>query len=1014
MNVSAPFIKRPVMTTLVMLMIIVCGYLAFRRLPVTDLPAIEHPHIQISAGYLGASPEEVLYQVTVPLEKELAHVKGVQEMNSQSSMGHSSISLSFGLTKNMDEAIRDVQAALNRAEPHLPHDLNPRPAYHLQRESQEPIIYLILTSEGNSAQELREYADGYIIPKLSRLEGVAQVSAFGSKKSIWLRLNPELMALREVGFNEVMEAVAQQTHHIPLGSIQTDSKRLALEWPHSLLTAKELERLQVGKNKVRIGDIGEISDTSPQERTYRFVTRTKSAHALIVGIQKISDAHAVAISKEVRRVVAELKEELPSAFELNLWFDKAVWIEESLADVEWSLLFAFGLVVLVIYLSLGRLTESLITSAALPLSLLGTFGVMYAAGFSLDLLSLLALTLSVGFVVDDAIVVLENIVRRQEEGEEDRWQASLNGSKQISFTILSMTLSLVAVFIPLLFMQGINGRLFREFSLTLAAAILVSGFISLTLTPMLCSKFLTRHARSQSVPSVGRFLNFYGRTLKACFRFPKTVYAAALLCSAATFFLFNKLPVELIPSEDRGFFFTFIQLPSGMAPADVSERQKMLESILSADPAIESYLSLYFHDNLLFVTRLLSPAERPAQKEVIAGLKRSFDALAGIEAFIQPYQLLNLDLDLGSPGQYEMVVKGLNFEVLEEAGAVVEKAFLADPMITFAQNGLKQDTPILAFRFNEELMQHFGFQKKEIQNLLSNAFGQGIIGTIRKGVVEENIYMELFPEFQNRFDAPKWLYLTTAQGDLVPLKLLAEWEEKLSRPNFENRDQLPAGLVRFSLSEGVPPNLGLQRAEEIARQILPPGVTAELGRSAKTISTALSDTLFLLLISGLVMYLVLGILYESFIHPLTILSSLPFACFGGILTLLLFDEPISIFSAVGFLLLIGIVKKNGIMLVDYAIEMQKSGKTAAEAVYQASIVRFRPIMMTTLAAIMGAIPIAIGLGEGAEIRKGLGLVIIGGLLFSQLVTLYVTPILYLGFDKLLYFRFFKPHIQIES
>jgi len=1004
MNLSSPFIQRPVMTTFVMLTIVLAGWMAFLYLPVSDLPTIERPHISVKAGYVGASPETILNQVTIPLEKELTHVKGLHEMSSISSPGSTSISLSFDLSKNMDEAIRDVQSALNRATPHLPSDLLPRPAYHLQEGSQEPVMYLLLTSDYSNVGELQSYADAYIIPRLSRLEGVAQVKTFGPDKSIWLRLNPELMAARNIGFNQVIDAVKEQTTQLPLGSIQTSSKLLSVELPGRIHHGKDLENIRIGTTQVRLKDIGEVSEKSGQEKEFHLVDSDKTSIALILGVQKISGANTVAISEEVQKVLLGLKKELPAFMHLDLWFDKAVWIQESILDVQWSMVFAFALVVLVIYFSLGRLSESLITSAALPLSLLGTFAVMYLAGFSLDLLSLLALTLSVGFVVDDAIVVLENIVRFQEKGDSPR-EASLKGSKQICFTIFSMTLSLVAVFIPLVFMPGMNGRLFREFSITLAVAILVSGFVSLTLTPMLCSRFLPPHTGENRLQKMISDINawmvgVYGRSLEKCFRFPKLIVLGALASVCVTVLLFTKLPVNLIPSEDRGFLFAFVNMPSGLDSNEVNITQKKLEDLLKTNPAIHNMLSINMNGNLLFVVRLHHSSERPPQTQVIAELQKELDPIPGIQAFIQPYQLINLDMAFGNAGQYEMMLQGLEFVDVATAAGILTKELQSHPEVSFVKSSIINDTPMLAMKINEDLVHKFGFGKQQIQGLLQNAYGQASVGTILKGATQERIYMELLPEYQNYGDAPSKLYLATTDGKLVPFKAMAEWREILGSPNFERREQLPSASIRFSLADDLSPSEGLDRIEKITSQTLSGNVTGVLTGSAKTIASTVRTTLLLLLAAAVVMYIVLGILYESFIHPLTILSSLPFAGLGGVLTLFLFGEPISIFSAVGFLLLIGIVKKNGIMMADYAIEAQKQGMSARQAIHEACLVRFRPIMMTTIAAVMGAIPIAIGFGDGAEMRRGLGLVIVGGLLFSQLLTLYVTPILYLVFDKI--------------
>ncbi len=990
MNLSSPFIKRPVMTSFVMLAIVLLGIMAYLKLPVSDLPIVSDPKIDVYVSYPGASPEVVLDEVTIPLEKELAEVKGVKEMTSTSSQGHAGITLQFDLNKNMKEAVQDLVAALNKAEGMLPDNAS-KPMYIRRENDKDPIMLVLLTSKTVSPGALRSIADKFLVPRLNRIEGIAQVKTFGPEKAIWLKVNPEQLASRNIGFNQIVETIESHTSQSALGTIQTSSKMLSLEIEGSRELAKKLEDLYIVNSNVKIKDVATIAEESAEDKEFHFVTQKEVLPTVALCVIKTNDANTVSISHEAQELVAALQKEVPPEVTIRVWFNKAEWIEHSILDVKYSLAIAFLLVSLVIYMSLGRFTDALIPSVALPLSLIGTFSVMYLLDYSIDLLSLLALTLSVGFVVDDAIVVLEAIVRFQEKGKK-AFEASLLGSKQIAFTVLSMTLSLVAVFIPLLFMPGVNGKLFREFSVTLSVAILVSGFISLTLTPMLCSRYLSSEERKEKK---SKMLALYERTLKKVLHYPKTVLAAACLLMAITVPLYMKLPVLILPPEDRGILITGCKLPSGLTSAEFKKLQQKLEGIFQGNPYVDSFFDWAQGDNLCFFTQLIPREKRPSQDEIIGMVQKSLDGCVGLLSFTQGFQLFNINAEFGSHGQYKYDLHGLDAAEVEKAALAVVEKTKKFAQFSYVDVSLKDDFPRLVIDINKNVADKLGLRKEHVQNLLQFAYGDMSIGTLQN----TDIYMKLMPEYSNSIHSLSNLYFSQDEAR-VPLKAIASWREILSKPRIERHEQLPSASISFTLAPGVQASSALQLFSEEAKSALTPNVTGELTGAAKKITSAMSETLLLFLAAAIVMYIILGMLYESFIHPLTILSSLPFAGLGGIITLWLFNEPISIFSAVGFLLLLGIVKKNGIMMVDYAILAKSQGKSSHDAILEGCLARFRPIMMTTVAAIMGAIPIAIGLGDSAEMRRGLGLVIAGGLLFSQALTLYVTPVIYLAFDYL--------------
>ncbi|MBA2728794.1 MAG: efflux RND transporter permease subunit [Parachlamydiaceae bacterium] len=1004
MNISEPFIRRPVMTALLTLALVIAGFLAFFQLPVSDLPNIEYPRITVEASYAGASPETMVNTVTKPLEKELVNVSGVKEMSSRSSRGSSVIHLDFDLGKNVDDATREVQSAISRAESSLPADITQRPYYYKKEASQGHIAYLLLTSSNESTANLREYADIFIEQRLARIEGVAGVEVFGAPYAIKIYVNPDLMAARNVSVDQLINAIKQQNADLPLGIIETDAKKLSIELNGLLQNVKDFEELIVADGPVRLKDIATVSDQGNDTGEFHYITKDVNQIALTIGVQKMSSGNTVAISKAIQKALPEIIQNLPPSMDLKLWFDKAVWIQESIVDVQWSLGIAFFLVVGVIYLCLGRLSEALIPSVALPMSLLGTFVAMYWLNFSLDILSMLALTLSIGFVVDDAIVVVENIVRHNTKGL-SILEASLKGSKEICFTIVSMTLSLVVVFTPLLLMGGMHGRLFHEFSMTLAIAILISGAVSLTLTPMLCSRWLPSHDHQTRLQNVAtavntNFVRWYGKSLKWALKFPKSILAGACFCFVCAIPLFNHLTVDLFPKEDRGFMYSIVHLSQGLSAERTREYQSKIEKIIQANPAVESFIDLSQESSQIFVVRLLPHSQRLPQEQVIEQIQNGIDAIPGTRAFTLAWQLINVDLDIANGGDYKYQMRGLDPQELKVAADSLLAKMQGNSDFTFARLDQQQDTPKLAVKMNEENVWKQGFSLLEIQSLLQKVFSGATVTHLQKNGQRYKVSLALDRSFGKSVNALENLYLHRADGTPVPLKAIASWEEKLGSPSIKRIDQLPTISLNFAINKSLPPNEGIQKLEILADEALSQGVKGRLQGSAAMIASALQETGLLLLFSAIAMYIVLGMLYESFIHPITILSSLPFAGLGGVLTLLLFDEPLSIYSVVGFLLLIGIVKKNGIMVVDFAIEMRKDLSISPEkAIYESCLVRFRPIIMTTVAAIMGALPIAFGLGEGADSRRGLGLVIVGGLLFSQLLILYVTPVIYLLLER---------------
>src|SRR5438876_9895792 len=891
MSISELFIKRPVMTTLVMAGILVFGLMAYRLLAVSNLPNVDFPTITVSASLPGASPETMASAVATPLEKQFSTITGVDQMTSQSALGSTTITLQFTLDRNIDAAAQDVNAAISKTLRLLPSGILP-PSYQKVNPADQPIIYYAMSSKTLSLSALDEYAETFIAQRLSTVEGVAQVNVYGAAKyAVRIQLDPKALATRQIGIDEVADAVASGNVNLPTGILWGPHRAYTVQATGQLQNAAELRPLVLAFRNgapVRMQDLGQVLDDVQDNKSAAWYNGSRS---IILAIQRQPGANTVDVAARVRTVMASLRDLLPASVNLQLRFDRSDSILAGLADVRFTLFLTLALVVLVIFLFLRNLSATVIPSLALPFSIVGTFAVMYALDYSLDNLSMMALTLSVGFVVDDAIVMLENIVRHMEKGTPPL-EAAFTGAREVGFTILSMTLSLAAVFIPVLFMGGIVGRLFHEFAVTIGAAILVSGVVSLTLTPMLCSRFLkasreTQHGRfyEASERVYQRVLGWYEGSLGWVMERRPAALAFSAAILVATVVLFVLVPKGFLPSDDNANRLT-------------TELRKL--------------------PDLLNVTS---------------------------------------DLQISNPQATVTINR-------DRAGAL-------------------------------------GVTAQQVEEALYDAYGSRQVSTIYTATNQYWVVMELLPQYQQDLSALNLLYIRSQNGTLVPLASLATLTSSVGPLTVSHSGQLPSVTISFDLREGVAIGTADAQVQRIARQILPSSITTSFSGTAQAFQSSQAGLLFLLILAVFVIYMVLGILYESFIHPLTILSALPFAGFGALLTLLIFRVDLTVYAFVGVIMLVGLVKKNGIMMIDFALEAQRNeGKSAREAILQACSIRFRPIMMTTMAALMGTLPIALGVGVGSESRRPLGIAVVGGLAFSQFVTLYVTPVIATYLDAL--------------